>query len=117
MAFVTNDSRREHRYIARRKITFTTLVSETSKAIDVPINGELLNYIIVAPALSTDTTFDLQVENEDVAVVYENTGISDNIGTTVLLAAAPVPMAGIMTFTVSFATAQVATFDLYLYYK
>lgn len=117
MAFETSDNRRERSTIARRKLTFTTIVSETSKAITIPINGELLNYVIDAPALSTDTDFDLTVTNEDSETVYENTSIADVVSTLVLLSATPIPMAGNLTFTVSFTTAQVATFDLYLYYK
>lgn len=117
MAFTDKDSRPERSAIARRNITFTTLVSETSKSIDVPINGELLNYNITAPNLTTDTTYDLTITNEDSKTVYSNTGIADNTATVVLLSGAPVPMAGTMTFAVSFATAQVAEFDLYIYYK
>jgi hypothetical protein len=117
MAFENNDARPERSTIARRKLTFTTIVSETSKAIDVPVNGEILNYSITAPNLDTDTTYDLTITHEDAKTIYSNTGISDNATTVVLLSGAPVPMAGVMTFTVSFATAQVAEFDLYIYYK
>ena len=117
MAFSTQDSRKVRSAIARRKLTFTTIVSEDTKSIDIPINGELLNYSITAPDLTTDTTYDLTITHEDAKTVYSNTGISDNGTTVVLLSGAPVPMAGVMTFTVAFATAQVATFDLYIYYK
>lgn len=117
MAFETDDSRNERSQIARRKLSFITIVSETEKSIDVPINGQLLNYVIDAPALSTDTTYDLTITNEDVETIYENTGIADTVSTTVLLSAAPIPMSGVLTFTISFTTAQVSLFDLYLYYK
>ena len=117
MAFETNDSRPERSAIARKKLTFTTIVSETSKDVDSPINGELLNYVIVAPNLTTDSTFDFTITNEDSETVYTNTGIADNATTPVLTAAAPIPMSGTMTFTISFTTAQIATFDVYLYYK
>jgi len=117
MAFETSDNRRERRSIAKRKLTFTTIVSETEKDVTLPMNGELLNYSITAPNLTTDTTYDLAITNEDSKTVYANTGIADNANTLVLLSAAPIPMAGTLTFNVSFATAQVATFTLYLYYK
>ena len=117
MAFETDDARRNRTTIARRKVTFTTLVSENTKAVDLPINGELLQYMIDAPALTTDTTFDLTVTNEDGETVYANTGVADVVTTLVLLSATPIPMSGTLTFTIAFTTAQVAVFDLYLYYK
>jgi len=117
MAFQIQDSRKVRSAIARRKLTFTTIVSEDTKAVAIPINGELLNYSITAPELTTDTTFDLSINHEDEQTIYTNSGISHNATTVVLMSDKPVPMAGVMTFTVSFATAQVATFDLYIYYK
>ena len=117
MAFENKDSRREQTRIARRKLVFTTLVSEATKATTIPINGELLQYVVDAPNLTTDTTFDFTITNEDAEVVYTNTGIADTVSTLVLLAATPIPMAGNLTFTISFSTAQVATFDVYMYYK
>lgn len=117
MAFETRDDRKFRRTIARQKLTFTTIVTETEKSVGIPINGELLNYSITAPDLTTDTTFDLTITHEDAQTVYANTGIADDGTTVVLLSDKPVPMAGTMTFVVSFATAQVATFDLYIYYK
>ena len=117
MTFETKDARREQTRIARRKITFTTIVTEDTKSVSIPINGELLNYIFDAPALSTDTTFDFTITNEDSETVYTNTSIADTVSTLVLLSAAPIPMAGTLTFTVTFTTAQVAVFDLYMYYK
>lgn len=117
MAFTDKDSRKNQTPIARRKITFTTIVSETSKAVTIPINGEILNYVIDAPTLATDSDFDLTLTNEDSETIYANTGIAETVSTLVLLAATPIPMAGEITFTVSFTTAQIATFDLYIYYK
>ena len=117
MAFETKDARREQTRIARRKITLTSIVSESEAESHIPINGELLQYVIVAPALTTDTTFDFSIINDDVVTVYTNTGISDNATTSVLLSATPVPMSGTLNFTVDFTTNQVAAFDIYLYYK
>ena len=117
MAFESADERLQRRSIARKKITFTTIVSEATKATDLMINGELLQYVIDAPNLTTDTTYDFVITNEDGKTVYSNTGIADTVSTLVLLSAAPIPMSGTMTFTISFSTAQVAVFDLYMYYK
>ena len=117
MTFENQDSRKVRSAIARRKLTFTTIVSENTKSVAIPINGELLNYSITAPDLTTDSTFDLSINHEDGQTIYTNSGISDDGTTVVLISGAPVPMAGVMTFTVSFTTAQVATFDLYIYYK
>lgn len=112
----TRDDRKHRNPIARRKMTITAAAS-TSATVDMPVNGELLNYIIDAPALTTDTTFDFTITNVDGEVMYENTSIPDTVSTPVLLSAAPVPLAGVVTFTCSFSTSQTATFDIYLYYK
>lgn len=117
MAFQTSDNRPERTTIARRKITFTTIVSENTKSVTLPINGELLQYMIDAPTLATDSTYDFTVTNEDSETVYENTTIAETVTTLVLMSDKPVPMAGNLTFTVSFTTAQIATFDLYMYYR
>ena len=117
MAFTTSDSRKQQTRIARRKLTLTSIVSESEASQDVSISGELLQYIIVAPNLSTDSDFDFVVENEDAITVYTNTGVSDNATTSVLLSATPVPMSGILTFKVDFTTAQISSFDIYLYYR
>lgn len=118
MAFTTKDSRKNQTQIARRKITHATLVSENTVSTTIPINGELLQYVIDAPTLTdTDTQYDFTITNEDSEVMYTNTGMAETISTLVLLSAAPVPMAGSLTFTCSFTTAQVASFDIYLYYK
>lgn len=97
-------------------MTFS-VVTGTSETEDVGINGELLNYVIVAPNLDTDTTYDFTISNEDSVAVYANTGISDNATTIVLVSGAPVPMSGTMTFEISFVTSQTAEFDVYIYYK
>lgn len=118
MAFETADERKHRRPIARRKFTLTTLVTENTKSVTIPINGELLEYIIDATELTdTDTTYDFTITNEDDETVYTNTAMAETVSTTVLLSAAPIPMAGNLTFTCSFTTAQVATFDIYLYYE
>jgi len=117
MAFTTKDTRREQTAVARRKITLTSIVSESDASVIIPINGELLQYVIVAPNLTTDSTYDFSIINDDVVTVYTNTGISDNATTSVLLSATPVPMAGALMFTVDFTTNQIASFDIYLYYK
>ena len=117
MAFETIDDRRRRTEIAQRKLTLVTAISALSVTETISINGELLNYVIDAPALTTDTTFDFTITNEDSETIYENTGIADVVSTVVLLSAAPVPMAGTLTFTCSYATDQTSTFDVYLYYK
>lgn len=118
MAFTSKDSRKYQTQIARRKITLTTLITENTKSTTIPINGELLQYVIDATELTdTDTQYDFTITNEDSETVYENTGMAETVSTLVLLSATPVPMAGSLTFTCSFTTAQVATFDIYLYYK
>ena len=117
MAFETRDSRREQTRIARRKITLTSIVSESDASEIISINGELLQYVIVAPNLTTDTDYDFSIINDDVVTVYTNTGISDNATTNVLLSATPVPISGKLMFTVDFTTNQVAEFNIYLYYK
>ena len=116
MAFETYTKRTNQYLIARRKMTFS-VVAGTSETEDVEINGELLNYISVAPDLTTDTTYDFTITNEDSEIVYTNPGISDNSSTTTLVSAAPIPMSGTMTFTVSFATSQTAEIVVYIYYK
>jgi hypothetical protein len=118
MTFTTKDRRPEQTLIARRKITLTTIISENTKSITIPINGELLQYVIDATELTdTDTTYDFTITNEDSEIVYTNTGMAETVSTLVLLSAAPIPMAGSLTFTCAFTTAQVATFDIYLYYR
>ena len=116
MAFETDTKRTNQYLIARRKMTFS-IVSGTSETEDVEANGELLNYVIVAPNLTTDTTFDFTISNEDAVVVYSNTGISDNATTQVLVSGAPIPMSGTLEFKISFATSQTAEFVVYIYYK
>ena len=118
MAFEDKDSRQHRNQIARRKLTLVTIISENTKSVTIPINGELLQYVIDPTELTdTDTTYDFTITNEDSETVYENTSMAETVPTKVLLSAAPIPMAGNLTFTCSFTTAQVATFDIYLYYK
>lgn len=57
MAIETDTKRTNHYLIARRKMTFS-VVTGTSETEDVGINGELLNYMIVALNLGTDTTYE-----------------------------------------------------------
>ena len=116
MAFSTQDNRKYRQPIARRKITLS-MVGVKTQSVDIPINGELLQYIIDAPTLTTDATYDFTVTNEDSEVVYENTGMAETISTKVLLSAAPIPMAGTITFTIDFTTNDTVSFDVYLYYK
>ena len=117
MAFETIDDRRRRTEIARRKLTIAAAVAATSAGVTTQINGELLNYVVDAPALTTDTTFNFTITNEDSEVIYTNTGIADVVSTTVLLSAAPIPMSGDLTFTCSYTTSQTSSFDVYLYYK
>lgn len=112
MVFETYTTRTNQYLIARRKMTFS-VVSGTSETEDVEINGELLNYVIVAPNLGTDTTYDFSIANEDAVVVYTN-NLPDTVTSQVLT---DVPMAGTMTFGISFTTSQTAEFDVYIYYK
>lgn len=116
MAFTDKDARQYQTPIARRKITIA-VVSDTGDISVMPINGELLNYVIVAPNLTTDTDYDFTISNDDSESVYTNTGIADNSTVTTLVSDKPVPMAGTMTFQISFTTSQTASFDIYLYYK
>ena len=116
MAFETQDDRWKRTSVAQRKLTIVATAA-TSGDVTLPINGELLNYVIVAPNLATDADYDLTVTNEDSETIYENTTISDNSSTLVLLSAAPIPMSGTLTFTISFTTSQTAEFVIYLYYK
>lgn len=115
MAFTDKDNRQERSRIAQRKMTFTTLVSETSKTITQSINGEILSYTIVAPNLTTDTVFDFKVLNDDDVPIYVNSGIADTVTTATLIYT--VPMGGTTKFEISFTTAQIAEFTLYLYYR
>ena len=115
MAFETIDDRRRRTEIAQRKITITTAAKIGSETI--PINGELLNYIMVAPTLATDATFDFTITNEDSETVYTNTGMAETASTTVLLSAAPVPLCGTMTFSCSYVTSQSVVFNIYSYYN
>lgn len=116
MAFETSDDRRHQTPIARRKLTIS-VVSDTGDIAVVPLNGELLNYAITAPDLSTDTTYDFTISNDDSGTIYTNTGIADNGTVATLVSDKPVPMAGVLTFQISFTTSQTASFDIYLYYK
>lgn len=117
MAFETIDDRRRRTEIAQRKLTLVAATAVKLAAETININGELLNYVINAPTLTTDTDFDFVITNADSETIYENTGIADIVSTTVLLSAAPVPMSGELTFTCSYATDQTSSFDVYLYYK
>lgn len=116
MAFETRDDRKDRRTIARQKFTLS-MVGVKTASVDIPINGELLQYIIDAPTLTTDSTYDFTITNEDSEVVYDNTGMAETISTKVLLSAAPIPMAGTLTFTIDFTTNDTVSFDTYLYYK
>lgn len=116
MAFATLDDRRRRTEIAQRKLTITTASVKTG-SVTIPINGELLNYIIDAPTLAADATFDFTITNADSETIYENTAMAETVSTTVLLSAAPVPLSGTVTFTCSYATNDSVTFDIYLYYK
>lgn len=115
MAFETYTTRTNQFLIARRKMTFS-VVSGKTETEDVEINGELLNYVVVAPNLTTDTEYDFSLTNEDSIVIYTNT-ISDNATTRVLTSGAPIPMSGTITFGISFTTSQTAEFVVYIYYK
>lgn len=117
MVVTSKDTRKYQTSIAQRKITLASIVSESEAETVIPVNGELLQYMVVAPNLTTDTTYDFSIINDDSVTVYTNTGIADNATTLVKLSAAPVPMAGSLTFKVDFTTNQVASFDIYLYYK
>lgn len=117
MAFETIDDRKRRTSVAQRKLTIAAVTAVKTAAVTIAINGELLNYIIDAPALTTDTTFDFTITNEDSETIYTNTGIADTVSTVVLVSAAPIPMSGTLTFTCSYATDQTSTFDVYLYYK
>ena len=116
MAFETSDNRKRRQPIARRKFTLA-MVAVKTQSVDIPINGELLQYIIDAPTLTTDATYDFTVTNEDSEVVYDNTGMAETVSTKVLLSAAPIPMSGTLTFTIDFTTNDTVSFDVYLYYK
>ena len=116
MTFENQDHRKNQNPIARRKLSVVA-TSATSGTVTIPINGELLNYVIVAPDLTTDGNFNFTITNEDSESVYLNTGIGDDGSTYVPVSDKPVPMAGTMTFTCSFTTSQTATFDVYLYYR
>ena len=117
MAFTTSDNRKHRQPIARRKLTLTTLVSENNKSVGIPINGDLLQYIVDAPTLLTDSAYDFTITNDDGETLYSNTGMVETVSTTVLLSAAPIPLSGTVNFTISFTTAQVTEFEIYLYYK
>ncbi len=116
MAFETEDNRKHRRPIARRKVTLS-MVGVKTASVDIPINGELLQYIIDAPTLTTDATYDFTITNEDSEVVYTNTGMAETVSTLVLMSDKPVTMSGTLTFTIDFTTNDTVSFDMYLYYK
>ena len=116
MAFEIIDDRWKRTSVAQRKLTIS-VVSAKTDSVTLPINGELLNYVTVAPNLTTDSTFDFTIVNEDSETVYTNTGIADNSSVVTLTSAAPIPMSGTLTFTITFVTSQTAEFTIYLYYK
>jgi len=117
MTVTSKDSRQYQTPIAVKKFTLASIVSESEASTVISVNGELLSYVIVAPNLTTDTTYDFSIINDDTVTIYTNTGIADNATTITLTAAAPIPMAGPLMFTVDFTTNQVASFDIYLYYR
>lgn len=116
MTFDTIDDRRRRTEIAQRKFTITATAAKSGST-TLLINGELLNYIIVAPDLATDASYNLTLTNSDGVGIYVNTGISDNCTTRVLLSANPLPLSDMITFECSFATSQTAEFTVYVYYK
>jgi hypothetical protein len=115
MAFETEELRRNRNIVSRQKLTLTGTATSVSTAI--PINGFLMEYIIVAPNLTTDADYDFTIDNEDGKNLYTNGTISDNATTTLLMSDKPVPMSGTMTFKCAFTTSQTVTFTIYLYYS
>lgn len=115
MAFESRDSRKNQTPIAQRKLTFSTLVGENSDSIIMSINGEILSYTVVAPALTTDTVCSFTVKNDDDITIYDKTDIPDNATTSVLVS--NVPMGGTTKFEVSFTTNQISSWAVYVYYK
>lgn len=116
MAFENIDDRRKRTEIAQRKITITTAAS-TDGEITIPINGELLNYIAVAPVMAAAASYDFILENADSEEMYKNSAIAENTSTLVLLSAAPVPMSGSVTFKIHLNAGDTTSVDIYLYYK
>jgi len=117
MAFETIDNRQWRMQVAQRKVEVTIVTGKTGST-DVAVNGELLNYVIVAPDLATDADFTLSFVNEDSETTYSKSSISDNTTTAVLVSATPVPMSGTITVTCSCTTDQTdKSFTIYLYYK
>lgn len=117
MAFETDTKRTNQFLIARRKMTISIATGKTGSA-DLEINGEILNYSIVAPSLTTDTDFNFTLVNEDSQPIYANTGIAHNATTPVLVSDKPIPVSGTITFTVTCAHDQTAEdFVVYIYYK
>jgi len=95
-----------------------SITSSTSGTVAIPKDMILKLVHIIAPDLTTDTTYDFKIKTEtDNYVIYSKTGISDN-GSVNLdfdkTEAASLVMANDV-FEVSYATSQSATFTLDVY--
>lgn len=117
MAFQNEDDRKYRITTSREKLTFTATETATSINLSKRLNGKMLQYIIVAPNLATDTTFDITVTNEDDVKIYENTGLADNGTVVTLVSDKPIPLSGIFKYTISYTTSQVSEFTMYIYYE
>lgn len=117
MAFETDTKRTNQFLIARRKMEISIATGKTG-SVDLEINGEILNYSIVAPSLTTDVVFTFSLVNEDSQPIYTLAGIAHNSTTPHLVSDKPIPVSGTMTFTMTCAHDQTAEdFVVYIYYK
>ena len=117
MAFQNQDYRKRRTAISRQKLTFTSGEDVTSIDVTLRLNGKILQYTLVAPDLDTDSTYDLEVYNEDDVLIYTNTGIADNSTVTTLVSDKPIPLSGTYKYTISYTTTQQPTIDMYVYYE
>lgn len=97
-----------------------TITSSTSGTATVPVHGLIKAYLIVAPNLTTDTTFDFQILDSDGDVWYEKTGITDNGDRRVYPSEennyADIPCVGLTTFKISYTTSQSSTWSIKVRY-
>lgn len=102
------------RPIARAPVVeFTTTSGQNTKTTVFWANGELVGFIYQIPNLTTDTTFDLSILDQDDTILYTETGIADDAATipkaVFIDPTSPIFLFGSLKMKIDFTTAQVAT--------
>lgn len=64
--------------IVRGEAISLVIAASTTATVQTALNGELLGFIYTCPSLTTDTTFQIDILDEDNAILYQKTDFAHN---------------------------------------